>query len=66
MNLKIKNKSLEYLNNNFSTRLYNVMKINRSDNNNNNNNNNITQVPATPTDRLQYRFYVKRKKTSEL
>jgi hypothetical protein len=38
MNLKIKNKSLEYLNNNFSTRLYNVMKISRSDNNNNNNN----------------------------
>jgi hypothetical protein len=37
MHLKIKNKSLEYLNNNFNTRLYNVMKINRSDNNNNNN-----------------------------
>jgi hypothetical protein len=34
MNLKIKNKSLEYLNNNFSTSLYNVMKINRSDKNN--------------------------------
>jgi hypothetical protein len=41
MNLKIKNKSLEYLNNNFSTRLYNVMKSNRSDNNNNNINNSI-------------------------
>jgi hypothetical protein len=35
MNLKIKNKSLEYLNNNFSTRLCNVLKVNRSDNNNN-------------------------------
>jgi hypothetical protein len=40
MNLKIKNKSLEYLNNNFSTRLYNVIKINRSDYDDNNNNNN--------------------------
>jgi hypothetical protein len=38
MNLKIKNKSFEYLNNNFNTRLYNMMKRSRSDNNNNNNN----------------------------
>jgi hypothetical protein len=44
MNLKIRNKSLEYLYNNFSTRLYNVMKINRSDNNNNNNNNNNNSI----------------------
>jgi hypothetical protein len=44
MNLKIKNKSLEYLNNNFSTILYNVMKINRSDNINNNNNNSILLI----------------------